>query len=28
VRHGVWLWLCIAMIAAFVAWRIGGEWHA
>lgn len=28
VRHGVWLWLCIVVIAAFVAWRTGGDWHA
>jgi adenosylcobinamide-phosphate synthase len=27
VRHGVWLWLCIVVIAAFVAWRIGGGLH-
>lgn len=28
VRRGVWLWLCIAVIVAIAAWRIGGGWHA
>lgn len=28
LRHGVWLWLCIAAIVASVAWRTGGGWHA
>lgn len=28
VRHGVWLWLCIVVIAAAAAWRIGGGLHA
>lgn len=28
VRHGVWLWLCVAAIAAFAMWRIGGGLHA
>lgn len=28
VRRGVWLWLCIAVIAAGAAWRIGGAGHA
>lgn len=28
VRRGVWLWLCIAVIAAGAAWWIGGGWHA
>jgi adenosylcobinamide-phosphate synthase len=28
VRRGVWLWLCIAVIAACATSWIGGEWHA
>lgn len=27
VRRGVWLWLCIALIAALAAWWIGGGFH-
>lgn len=28
VRRGVWLWLCITVAVALVAWRIGDGWHA
>ena len=28
VRHGVWLWLCVAAITASAVWRIGGGLHA
>lgn len=28
VRHGVWLWLCIAVVAVCATSWVGGEWHA
>jgi adenosylcobinamide-phosphate synthase len=28
VRHGVWLWWCVAVIAACATAWIGGAWHA